>query len=147
MSAGLILPAYPRRQDCPDWRSSAGASLAACVAEWLRMQIGLGRLPVLADAGPSLSSGDYCGVREAPGAGRIARGVLITQSAVTACITELGLECATPRALHHVLVDLVDQGLLQQEVELHAWPGAGTVASYLFDPALLDVYPTAGGVA
>lgn len=133
----LINLAYPVRPDCSDWRSNDGESLAHCIGRWLASQVALGRVPKVADAHAPFASGNFCGVR----VDDEERGpcLMITQSAVTACVTELGLECATPQALHHVLFDLVSAGLLHQQVTEHRWPSVGAVATYCFSAGILSV--------
>ena len=133
----LINLAHPVRPDCPDWRSNDGESLAFCIGRWLAGQIALGRVPKVADDPAPFASGKFCGVR----VDDEERGpcLMITQSAVTACVTELGLECATPQALHHVLFDLVSAGLLHQQVMEHRWPGVGAVSTYCFSAGILSI--------
>lgn len=137
----LIQRAWRVRADAPPWRNDAGESFEFCVCEWMRCQQGLQRLPTLSEFGQVAARGDYCGVAMSMPNGQGEPGFYLTRSALTACVAELGIECATPAALHHVVFDLVELGLMRRQVDEVALPGLAKQPMYWISEVIFDAAP------
>lgn len=134
----LITLAWPVRPGSPSWRSEDGESLAFCVAQWLHSQVMGGRFPPAAEFAEAVKTGNYCGLSARDD--EIDELIfLVTPAAMTACIAELGLECATPAALHHVLFDLVKDGHMERQLETRTLPGLGDVPMYRISGSMMGV--------
>ncbi|MEO8059827.1 MAG: hypothetical protein ABI671_16050 [Burkholderiales bacterium] len=134
----LITLAWPVRPGAPDWRSEDGESLALCVARWLHSQVVDGRFPPAAEFAKAAKSGNYCGLSARDD--EIEELIfLVTPAAMTACIAELGLACATPAELHHVLFDLVKDGHMQKHLEVFTLPVLGDMPMYRITSTMMGV--------
>jgi hypothetical protein len=127
--------AYLVKAEVTPWRNSIGDTFIEAIGQWLRTYAD--RFPTLPHAAQAIEAGQFCGVFIPEGDGEPAR-YLLTQAAMTACVAEQGLACATASELHHQLCDLVEAGHLAPRVQFHTFPGIGEVWCYALSAGLAE---------
>ncbi len=126
----VIGRAWPVRPAARPWRGARGITLSEAVSGWMRLN--KDRFPPPEQAGSVIRSGEFCGSRAPEQSGRPAC-LLVTQSAIVACLAELGLAAATRAELHHNLAELVDARHLAPRVQVLQLPGLGDTWFYAFN--------------
>ena len=131
---------WPVAAAAPAWVSKAGASLGAELKFSICMQRDMGRLPHAAALDAGADASDVVGAIEFTESNPLPAAILMTQASLTALFSELGLECATLRALDHLVCNLVEDGHVEPEREMREWSGLGQVVVYRVRSAILGVW-------
>lgn len=127
MVGARILPAFPVRPGCPEWKGDHGETLAEALADAL----GAYSFPVESDRGAvrqAVQAGEYVGVTLlSPRRGWVA----VWHPTMAAALGSIGLEACTVAMLHHQLHSLVLAGQLEASARTRDVPGMGTAWHYV----------------
>lgn len=132
--------AYPVNPALPSWRSEFEQSLEAAFEFWICLQRDMGRVAHATELDAGTDASDLVGAVEIATPARSPGAILVTQAGMTAFFSEHGIECATLRALDHVVCELVECDYVAPERDMRELAGIGNVVVYRANLEILGVW-------